>query len=73
VVGLQLPSLGVDNIPVAEGDTLIFASDGIRSDFARGLAANHSPRKAAESILARYAKTTDDALVLVARFSRVRE
>jgi serine phosphatase RsbU (regulator of sigma subunit) len=68
VVGLQLPSLDVDVIPVSEGDTLIFATDGIRSNFARGLARSHPPRKAAENILARYGKTTDDALVLVARY-----
>jgi serine phosphatase RsbU (regulator of sigma subunit) len=68
VVGLQLPSLEVEVIPVSEGDTLIFATDGIYSNFARGLARSHPPRKAAENILARYGKTTDDALVLVARY-----
>jgi serine phosphatase RsbU (regulator of sigma subunit) len=68
VVGLQLPSLGVDVIPVSEGDTLIFATDGIHSSFARGLARSQLPWKAAENILARYGKTTDDALVLVARY-----
>ena len=68
VVGLQLPSLEVEVIPVSAGDTLIFATDGIHSDFARGLARNHPPQKAAEKILARHGKTTDDALVLVARY-----
>jgi phosphoserine phosphatase RsbX len=69
VVGLQLPpSLDADSVRVSEGDTLIFATDGIRSDFARGLAATLPPQKAAESILAHHGKTTDDALVLVVRF-----
>ncbi|HEX3472293.1 MAG TPA: SpoIIE family protein phosphatase [Silvibacterium sp.] len=68
VVGLHLPSLEADIVPVSEGDTLIFATDGIQSNFARGLARSHPPRKAAEIILARHGKTTDDALVLVAQF-----
>jgi phosphoserine phosphatase RsbX len=70
VVGFQLPSLDVEVVPVSAGDTLIFATDGIHSDFARGLARNNPPQKAAEKILARHARATDDALVLVARCLR---
>jgi negative regulator of sigma-B (phosphoserine phosphatase) len=70
VVGFQLPLLDVEVVPVSAGDTLIFATDGIHSDFARGLARNYPPQKAAEKILARHAKATDDALVLVARYLR---
>jgi len=70
VVGVQLPSLRVSVLPVSTGDTLIFTTDGINTDFDRRLARNHPPRKAAESILARHGKTTDDALVLVARYLR---
>ncbi len=72
VVGVQLPSLRVSVLPVSAGDTLVFATDGISTDFDRRLARNHPPRKAAESILARHGKTTDDALVLVARYLRDR-
>jgi negative regulator of sigma-B (phosphoserine phosphatase) len=68
VVGAQLPSLQAAVLPVSTGDTLIFATDGISSDFARGLARNHPPQSAAERILVRHGKTTDDALVLVARY-----
>jgi phosphoserine phosphatase RsbX len=70
VVGFQLPSLDVEVVPVSAGDTLIFATDGIHSDFAHGLARSNPPQKAAEKILARHAKATDDALVLVARYLR---
>jgi hypothetical protein len=70
VVGLQLPSLEVEVLPVSAGDTLIFATDGIYRDFARGWARNWPPQKAAEKILARHGKATDDALVLVARYLR---
>jgi negative regulator of sigma-B (phosphoserine phosphatase) len=72
VVGVQLPSLKVSVIPVSTEDTLIFTTDGVNTDFDRRLARNHPPRKAAESILARHGKTTDDALVLVARYLRDR-
>jgi phosphoserine phosphatase RsbX len=68
VVGLHLPLLEACTVPVFEGDTLIFATDGIHSSFTRELAGNHAPQKIAESILARHGKSSDDALVLVARF-----
>ncbi len=70
VVGFQLPLLDVEVVPVSAGGTLIFATDGIHSDFSRGLARNNPPQKAAEKILARHARATDDALVLVARYLR---
>jgi negative regulator of sigma-B (phosphoserine phosphatase) len=70
VVGAQLPALQAAVLPVSIGDTLILATDGISSDFSRKLARNHPPQKAAESILARHGKATDDALVLVARYLR---
>jgi hypothetical protein len=47
---------------------LVLATDGIRSDYAEGLAVGESPQKAADRILAQYHKPTDDALVLVARY-----
>jgi phosphoserine phosphatase RsbX len=69
VVGFQLPALDVEVLPISAGDSLIFATDGIQSDFARGLARNLPPQRAAEEILARHGKTTDDALVLIARYT----
>jgi negative regulator of sigma-B (phosphoserine phosphatase) len=72
VVGLQLPSLEVEVLQVTAGDTLVFATDGIRADFGRGSARKSPPQTAAENILTRHGKTTDDALVLVARYWRNR-
>jgi negative regulator of sigma-B (phosphoserine phosphatase) len=68
VVGYQLPPLRADVLSVSAGDTLILATDGIRSGFTTGLAVEHAPQEIAESILARFAKNNDDALVLVARY-----
>jgi serine phosphatase RsbU (regulator of sigma subunit) len=68
VIGYQLPSLRASITPVRAGDTLAFATDGIRSDFAEGLRPLGSPQGNAEEILAKYGKGSDDALVLVARY-----
>jgi hypothetical protein len=63
-----LPQLRTTVLPVSAGDTLVFATDGIALDFTRGLARNLPPQRAAEGILARHCKSTDDALVVVARY-----
>lgn len=74
VVGYQLPPLRTTRLPVAAGDLLIFTTDGIRSEFARELSQvdpllrAQDVRDIADRILGRFGKTTDDALVLVARY-----
>jgi hypothetical protein len=68
VVGWQLPALRSFVIPVARGDTLLLATDGIRIGFDAELRLDEPPQQLAEDILARDAKGTDDALVLVARY-----
>jgi len=72
VVGGRLPTLSASAVLVTPGDTLSFATDGVRSDFAERLIVSESPQQTADRILARYGKRTDDALVLVARFGRRR-
>jgi hypothetical protein len=68
VVGYQLPPLRATRHPVSVGDMLVMATDGVRSGFAAGLAMERGPQAIAESILARYSRGSDDALVLVARY-----
>jgi hypothetical protein len=68
VVGVQLPPLSAGVIPVARGDTLILASDGIHREFDRAAALTNSPQKFADRILADHRRATDDALVLVSRY-----
>ena len=54
---------------IMRGDTLILATDGIRSDFLGALLPQGDPPQAlADHILARWSKQTDDALVLVVRY-----
>ena len=69
VVGVHLPALSASIIPVMRGDTLIFATDGIRNDFVLApLALGERPQPLADYILTHWGRGTDDALVLVARW-----
>ena len=72
VVGSQLPPLRVSVLPVARGDTLILATDGVQSGFGSKIASAVAPQRAAETILDEFCKGTDDALVLVARYQGCR-
>lgn len=68
VVGYRLPPLRAEDVDLARGDTLIFVTDGIQSDFAAGIALERSPQEIADAILTRHSRRTDDALVVVARY-----
>jgi len=69
VVGVHLPALTAEIVPVTPGDTLILATDGVRSDFSHERFLQQGPPQVlADSILARCGKQNDDALVLVVRY-----
>lgn len=69
VVGVVLPPLRPSDLAVGEGDTLIFATDGLRPEFVEGLQSMETPQRMADKILERYRNEKDDALVLVARLA----
>jgi serine/threonine protein phosphatase PrpC len=71
VVGSRLPQLQAAMLPVAHGDVLVFATDGIASDFVQTIRMGEPTQAIAERVLARHNKGTDDALVLVARYKGV--
>lgn len=68
IVGYKLPSLQASIVPISVGDTLIFATDGVRSDYISKVNADHSTEDIVEYISANYFKKHDDALILAARF-----
>ncbi len=68
VLGYQLPPLRESVIPVLAGETLIFATDGIRSGFDKEIKLSDKPQQIADSIMAQFNRGTDDALVLVVRY-----
>lgn len=74
VVGYQLPPLHAYHHFLSAGDLLIFATDGVKSDFSKGLSSGdpllrHQPvQEIADRLLVRFCKAADDALVLVIRY-----
>jgi len=68
IVGRALPRFQATVLPLAPGDTLLLASDGIRHGYADLLSGDGPPQELADEILARFATHADDALVLVARY-----
>jgi hypothetical protein len=68
IVGYQIPTLRETEISVDRGDTLILSTDGISGGFREHLTLSDPPQQIADRILEQHGKTTDDALVLVARY-----
>jgi serine phosphatase RsbU (regulator of sigma subunit) len=67
VVGDQLPAPHASVVPLRPGDLLVMSSDGVRTDFSREIPWRSSLQHLADHMLEKYAKDTDDALVLLAR------
>jgi len=70
VVGRTLPPLHATTLPLRPRDLVILATDGLKTGFADedGIAPQDSCERIAGWLLHRYARGTDDALVLVARY-----
>lgn len=69
VVGVHLPALSAALVPVARGDTLILATDGVRSDFLnQNLPHRDPPQRVADHVIRHWGSQSDDSLVLVARY-----
>jgi phosphoserine phosphatase RsbX len=65
--GVHLTHIQSRVTQIARGDVLILATDGVKNTFAEGLP-QIEPQPLAEHILHKFAKGTDDALVLVAHY-----
>jgi len=68
VVGAEFPQLRTATITVTPGDLLVLATDGIRRDFVEHFDPAPPPDRIVDEILARYRASSDDALVLAARY-----
>ena len=69
IVGVRLPRLVEEVLPVLPGDTIVMVTDGIRSAFTESLDDLRPPQRAADRILADFGREHDDALALVARYT----
>lgn len=67
VVGDRLPPLRESTVDLAPGDTLIMATDGVSPAFFDAVDLSQGAPTLARSLHRRYARTDDDALLLVAR------
>jgi len=67
VVGDRLPPLRQSAAPLAAGDLLVLATDGVAPAFLDAVDLSLEPRAMARRLHARWARTDDDALVLVGR------
>jgi negative regulator of sigma-B (phosphoserine phosphatase) len=70
LVGCQMPIPFEASQPLAPGDLVVLATDGVRGDYLPLLNGHDAPQRIAERILERHATGQDDALVLVARTRR---
>lgn len=68
VVGYNLPQVRVGTVPLAPGDAVVMATDGVSADFAESMVAGLSAQDLAERVLERHGKGTDDALAVVVRY-----
>jgi phosphoserine phosphatase RsbX len=68
VLGYRLPPLKIATAEIFAQDLWVMVTDGIKSDFAREIVPDWDPQAIADWLLSRYARGTDDALVLVARY-----
>jgi negative regulator of sigma-B (phosphoserine phosphatase) len=68
VIGKSLPPLRVSGLMLLPGDTLVLATDGVRSGFELQMPLAGPPQAIADWVLKKHGKDTDDALALVVRF-----
>jgi negative regulator of sigma-B (phosphoserine phosphatase) len=66
-LGATLPPVSATTVPVERGDTVLFATDGVRRDFADELELTGAAQGIADRILREHGRNGDDALVVVAR------
>lgn len=70
VVGYQLPKLHIDSLVVASEDLLVMATDGIKSGFEVVVDRLAPPAVTVQTVMNRHSRSSDDALVMAARFIR---
>ena len=69
VVGDRLPPLRESTVPLAAGDTLVAATDGVGPAFLDDVDLSPSPPALSRRLHRGHARSDDDALVLVARWA----
>lgn len=68
VVGSRLPPLRESSLPLSASSLIVFATDGIATNFAEACDTRADLQRMTNEILGRYGKKSDDALVLAVRY-----
>lgn len=68
IVGRRLPPLVTETLPMAAGDLLVFATDGISPEFAADSLSEGTAQLQADHLLRRHFRGNDDGLVVAAVF-----
>lgn len=68
LIGYQIPPLYAVVVPIRPGDLIVFASDGLQSNFDSDIECSGAPQQIADRVLARSFKGTDDGIALVVRY-----
>ena len=70
IVGHHMPPLRSATLPLSAGDTLVFATDGVRREVAQAVSGRGTSRLqgGVAELLREFATGTDDALLLTARY-----
>jgi hypothetical protein len=70
IVGHHMPALRSSTLPVRAGDTLVFATDGVRREVAQAVSRRGTARLpgGVAELLEEFATGNDDALLLTARY-----
>jgi phosphoserine phosphatase RsbX len=71
IVGQTLPTLRAATLALRSGDTLVLATDGVRSAFLDDLNTADGVEEIARRVFAKHVTGADDALVVVARYRGV--
>lgn len=69
VLGHRLPTLQATTFPIARGDMVILATDGINPRFAENIGSGDPVASIANEVIESHGKGADDALVLVTRYN----
>lgn len=70
VLGYQMNQLHAPSpVELGNGDTIVIATDGVRAELSSVVRPDQPVERLADTILAKYGRPDDDALVLVARYA----
>ncbi len=69
IVGYKLPTLQASILPISIGDLIVFTTDGVEENYLEDVDSESEPKEIVKYIAQNHFKRTDDALILVARFT----